>query len=174
VAFDLPETACPRDSVIFINQSQGLVDHWQWNFGNGNTSSLKDPPAQIYPPTGVEQIYAVSLVAGNNNGCQATATGTIKILSSCIIAVPTAFTPNNDGLNDYLYPLNALKAEKLDFRIFNRWGQMLFHSNDWTNKWDGRVNGIPQATGVYIWMLEYTDKDTRQKHSMRGTSTLIR
>ena len=163
-----------RATVVFINQSKGQVDQWLWTFGNGSTSAVKDPPVQRYPVTGVETIYPVSLIASNNNGCQAKASGSIKVLASCVIAVPTAFTPNNDGLNDYLYPLNALKAEKLDFKIFNRWGQLLFHSKDWTKKWDGTVNGIPQATGVYIWMLEFTDKDSKQKYSMKGTTTLIR
>jgi gliding motility-associated-like protein len=174
VGFDLPESVCPEDTVIFRNTSTGQIDYWQWSFGNGNTGTIQYPPAQIYPLTGVETLYTISLTAGNNNGCQATATETLKVLSACIIAVPSAFTPNNDGLNDYLYPLNALKAENLDFKVFNRWGQMLFHSKDWRQKWDGRVNGTMQATGVYIWMLDFTNKDTKQKFSMKGTTTLIR
>jgi gliding motility-associated-like protein len=173
VSFDVPESACPEDTVLFKNKSTGQIDNWQWTFGNGNTSTVQNPPAQIYPLTGTETLYTVSLTA-SNTGCQATTTETLKVLSACIIAVPSAFTPNSDGLNDYLYPLNAIKAENLDFKVFNRWGQLIFHSKDWRQKWDGRVNGIMQATGVYIWMLDFTHKDTRQKYSMRGTTTLIR
>jgi gliding motility-associated-like protein len=174
VAFELPESVCPEDTVTFINKSSGGIDFWQWTFGNGNTSNIQNPPAQIYPLTGIETLYSVSLTAGNNLGCQATATETLKVLSACIIAVPSAFTPNNDGKNDYLYPLNAIKAENMNFRVFNRWGQLVFYSKDWRQKWDGRINGIMQATGVYIWMLDFTHKDTKQKYSMKGTTTLIR
>ncbi|TMI74227.1 MAG: T9SS type B sorting domain-containing protein [Bacteroidetes bacterium] len=174
VEFDLPESVCPGDSVLFINRTKGHVDSWQWDFGNSNTSTVKDPPMQVYPTTGTETLYPISLTAANNLGCQASATRTLRVLSSCIIAVPSAFTPNNDGLNDYLFPLNALKAENLDFKVFNRWGQLIFHSRDWRQKWDGTVGGIKQGTGVYIWMLDFTDKDTHKKFSMKGMSTLIR
>ncbi len=174
VDFDLPESVCPEDTVLFINKSTGQVDNWQWTFGNGNTSTAQSPSPQVYPLTGIETLYTVSLSGSNNLGCQATATKTLKVLSACIIAVPSAFTPNNDGLNDYLYPLNALKAENLDFKVFNRWGQLVFHSKDWRRRWDGTVNGVMQATGVYIWILDFIDKDTKQKYSMKGTTTLIR
>jgi gliding motility-associated-like protein len=101
-------------------------------------------------------------------------TKSIKVFASCIIAVPTAFTPDGDGLNDYLYPLNAIKAEKLDFKVFNRWGQLVFHSKDWTQKWDGKINGLPQGTNVYVWTLSYVHRDTKVKYELKGTSTLIR
>jgi len=174
VGFTMPESVCPEDTVTFKNTSTGHVDNWQWVFGNGNTSTLKDPPAQIYPLTGTETLYPVTLTISNNLGCQSTLTQSIKVLSGCIIAVPSAFTPNGDGLNDYLYPLNALKAENLRFRVFNRWGQLVFLSTDWRQKWDGTINGVKQGTGVYIWMLEFTHKDTKQKYSLKGTTTLIR
>jgi gliding motility-associated-like protein len=175
IGFEAPDILCPGDTAIFIDQSKGPVDTWQWNFGNGNTSIQQVPPGQVYPSTGIETLYTVTLTAGNTaNGCLANASQTVKILSSCIIAVPSAFTPNNDGLNDYLFPLNALKAENLDFKVFNRWGQLVFHSTDWKQKWDGKIKGIQQATNVYIWTLDYTLKDTRQKYSLRGTTTLIR
>jgi gliding motility-associated-like protein len=173
-AFKGPDMVCPEDTAAFTDNSTGQVDNWQWTFGNGTTSLLQHPPAQVYPLTGTEMLYTVSLTVSNNNGCRTTATKTVKVFSSCIIAVPTAFTPNNDGLNDFFFPLNAFKAENLDFKVFNRWGQLVFHSRDWTQKWDGRINGIAQATNVYVWMLNYTHRDTKVRYSLRGTTTLIR
>ena len=79
------------------------------------------------------------------------------MLNTCIIEVPNAFTPNNDGKNDFLYPLNAYKASNLRFRIYNRYGSRIFESSDWTKKWDGKLNGIDQPTGGYVWVLEYTN-----------------
>jgi gliding motility-associated-like protein len=174
VDFFAPEAICPEDTVTYIDKSTGQIDHWQWNFGNGNVSIAQMPPTQVYPLTGTEALVPVTLEISNNVGCSASVTKTVKVLSGCFIAVPTAFTPNNDGKNDYLYPLNALKAENLDFKVFNRWGQMVFHSRDWQKKWDGKVNGILQATGVYVWTLDFVNKDSKQRYSLKGTTTLIR
>jgi gliding motility-associated-like protein len=94
-------------------------------------------------------------------------------LDNCYIAVPTAFTPNGDGLNDYLYPLNAYKATNLSFKVFNRTGQLVFETKDWTVKWDGTIKGAKQASGVYVWMLDYNDV-TGKRISLKGTTLLIR
>jgi gliding motility-associated-like protein len=98
----------------------------------------------------------------------------IDVLKTCFIAVPGAFTPNGDGVNDYLYPLNALKAVDLQFRVYNRWGQMVFETTNWLNKWDGTMGGHPQPAGVYVWTLAYTDPDTGKRIIQKGTSILIR
>jgi gliding motility-associated-like protein len=95
-------------------------------------------------------------------------------LYNCYITVPTAFTPNGDGLNDFLYPLNAYKADNLEFRIYNRYGQMVFETTNWTKKWDGKIDGKPQASGTYVWMLSYKDRDTDKNIFLKGTSVLIR
>ena len=88
--------------------------------------------------------------------------------------MPSAFTPNGDGLNDYLYPLNGYKAKNLEFKVFNRWGQMVFETTDWTIKWDGTVNGQKQNPGTYVWELQYTDGNTGKKVAQKGTVVLIR
>ena len=95
-------------------------------------------------------------------------------MQSCYITVPNGFTPNGDGKNDYLYPLNAYNAIALDFKVYNREGQIVFETRDWTKKWDGTINGHPQATGTYVWTLNYTDGPTGKKIFLQGTSVLIR
>jgi gliding motility-associated-like protein len=174
-AFEIPDMACPGDKVEIINKSTGPIDNWNWSFGStAAPSSLQTPPVIIYPLTGVDQYYTIVLRVSNNNGCETSRAEQVKILGSCVIGVPSAFTPNNDGKNDYFYPLNAFKADQLNFRIYNRWGQLVFHSTEWTKRWDGSINGIPQATGTYVWMLEYVHKDTRERVAQKGTVTLIR
>lgn len=172
--FTSPDIICPEDSASFATTSKGPIDSWAWTFGNGYTSTVQTPPAQHYPMTGKETYYTVGLTVHSPIGCSETASKTLRVLSSCYIAVPSAFTPNNDGKNDYLYPLNALKADHLNFRVFNRWGQLVFQSNDWQKKWDGTINGTPQGTGTYVWILQFTHHDTGKKVEMKGTSTLIR
>jgi gliding motility-associated-like protein len=99
---------------------------------------------------------------------------TVKVLSTCTIAVPSAFTPNGDNVNDYLYPLNAYKATDLEFKVFNRFGQVVFSTKDWTKRWDGMLNGKSLPTGLYVWMLSYTDRDSKEKIFLKGTTMLIR
>jgi gliding motility-associated-like protein len=175
-AFNVRDSLCPADTLLFTdasNSSSG-VTKWNWNFGNGVQSALQAPPAQSYPIVSRTIAYTARLVVTNNSNCSDTAYKSITLLASCYVAVPSAFTPNGDGLNDYLYPLNTFKAGNMIFRIFNRYGQVIFESRDPGKKWDGNVNGMQQASGTYVWALEFTHKDTGRKIFMNGTTVLIR
>jgi gliding motility-associated-like protein len=174
-AFDVPPVICPEDPARLINQSSGTVNIWQWSFGNNLTSNLQHPPSFQYPINGRETFYTIKLVAVNNTmNCRDSVIKKIQVLSSCYIAVPSAFTPNGDGLNDYLHPANALKADNLVFKVYSRFGQLVFETRDWTKKWDGRINGMMQPAAVYAWFLSYTHRDTGEKVFMKGTTVLIR
>ncbi len=174
-SFEMPPVICPEDPLEVVNSSTGLIDSWQWNFDVGGSSTVKDPAPVQYPSINRERVYQISLVTTNNTlGCSDSVRKQLRVLNNCYIAVPSAFTPNGDGLNDFLYPNNAIKADNLEFRVYNRWGQLMFLSRDWTQKWDGKVKGLPQNTGVYVWFLSYTHRDTGQKVFQKGTSTLIR
>ena len=175
-SFTISDTLfCPEDTLKITNTSTGLVDAWRWKFGTFANSSVKDPAPVLFPFTNREASYWVTLIAQNFQlGCADTAQHLIRVLDFCLIEVPTGFTPNGDGLNDYFQPHNALKADNYQFNIYNRWGQLVYHTNNWRDKWDGRVNGAMQTTGVYVWMLSYTHKQTGQKVFKKGTVTLIR
>ena len=172
--FQKPNALCPNDSAMFIDRSQGNVTAWSWNFGNGEISTAQTPPFQLYPTDLTDRNFPVSLVVFNAAGCSDTITQQLKVVSNCRIDIPSAFTPNGDGLNDYLYPLNAYKAVNLVFRVYNRYGQMVFETRDWQVKWDGTVNGRKQSTGNYTWVLSYTNEDTGKKFNMKGNTVLIR
>ncbi|NML23493.1 T9SS type B sorting domain-containing protein [Pseudoflavitalea sp. G-6-1-2] len=175
-AFSVPDFVCPDDVAVFKNQSAGKIVSWEWNFDNGYMSTSKDPPPQKYPPVtiGRNKYYNVQLKVTDKLGCTDTRTKRLQVVYSCSVAVPNAFTPNNDGNNDYLYPLNAWKATNVDFSVFNRYGQLIFHTTDWTRKWDGTFKGAPQPTGNYVWMLQYTDPESGIKVVKKGSTILIR
>ncbi|HVX50393.1 MAG TPA: gliding motility-associated C-terminal domain-containing protein, partial [Chitinophagaceae bacterium] len=149
------------------------ITAWQWNFGDGTTSSLQSPQKTFIPPTH-DNTYNVRLIVQDNHHCFDTAYQPVKVIYTCYIAVPTAFTPNGDNLNDYLYPLNAYKTSNLEFKVFNRFGQLVFYTTDWTKKWDGTYKGKPQPEGSYVWVLRYTHTETHQQYYLKGTSVLIR
>lgn len=174
-SFTMDNVICPEDKLAVTNTSTGLIDAWRWNYDVIGTSNLKDPPPFQFPTLNREAYYTVKLVATNSAlNCSDSARKTLTVLDFCLIEVPTAFTPNNDGLNDYFRPHNALKADQYEFKVYNRWGQLVFKSNNWQEKWDGRINGVLQDTGVYVWMLSYIHRDTKQPVFKKGTVTLIR
>lgn len=173
--FSMPSIICPEDPLELINSSEGPIDSWSWNFDAAGTSTLKDPPPFLMPTINREAYYTVKLVAYSSTvGCKDSTRKTITVLDHCLIAVPSAFTPNNDGLNDFFWPHNAIKADNYEFKVFNRWGQLVFQTRNWQSKWDGRVNGELQTTGVYVWMLRYTNRDNGNPVFQKGTVTLIR
>lgn len=173
--FKAPAMICAGDTLHLENNSGNAPDSWFWDFGNGVTSTLKDPSGFRYGIIGREMYYTISLTASNiAAGCSFSVKRVIKVLANCTIGVPSAFTPNGDGKNDYLYPLNALKAGQLEFRVYNRMGQLVFQTRDWKQKWDGSINGNPQGTGVYAWFLSFVHQDTKEKVFMKGTTLLLR
>jgi gliding motility-associated-like protein len=172
--FETSNILCPEDSAVFKNQSIGNIVSYYWNFQNGQTSESKNPYPQKYPVLLTEHNYPVSLIVQNDIGCFDTAVNNIRALKSCYIAVPSAFTPNGDGLNDFLYPLNAYKADNLLFKVYNRRGQLVFETRDWTHKWDGTFKGEPQDAGVFVWTLQYILRDTGKPVFMKGSTALIR
>lgn len=172
-SFDAPREVCPKDVVSIGNTSIGHLVSWYWSFGDGETSTDQDPPSHLFPNTAAGKTYTVMLVVQDNLGCYDTASEQITKLQSCYITVPNAFTPNGDGKNDYLYPLNGDLATNLEFKVYNRYGQLVFETRDWSKKWDGTIGGKPQPTGTYVWMLHYTDSSGKS-FFLKGTSVLIR
>ena len=171
--FSGPSVYCPNEIAVFKDTSVGNVIAWSWNFGNGRVSNLRVPPAQTYYTTQREVLVPVQLIVQSNRNCYDTAVQYVKVAGNCHIAVPTAFTPNADGKNDYLYPLNAYKATNLTFSVYNKYGQRIFLTRDWTHKWDGSYNGQAQPTGTYVWMLQYKDANGADVF-YKGTTVLIR
>jgi len=172
--FSVTDQVCPNDKATLQNNSTGNIISWYWDFGDGTNSTDSLPQPHEFPPSLHNTTYLVKLIVKNNLGCYDTSVNQVTRLQSCYIDVPSGFTPNGDGFNDYLYPLNAYKAVNLEFRVFNRYGQLVFETKDWTKKWDGTINGKKQPTGVYVWMLQYTNSDTGKKYFLKGTTVLIR
>lgn len=172
--FETINLLCPEDSAKFLDKSIGNVIGSLWDFNNGSYSSDRSPIPQKYLPPSYEKEFTIRQIVTNDFGCSDTAFEKLTLLKSCYIAVPTAFTPNGDGLNDYLYPVNAFKARNLEFKVYNRAGQVIFFSNDWLQKWNGTFKGEPLDSGIFVWTLSYQHADTGKQHFMKGSSVLIR
>jgi gliding motility-associated-like protein len=126
----------------------------------------------IYPVSSSTVNITYSVEVQDNMACfRVTNTYTIYIDPQTSVDVPTAFTPNGDGINDVIY-VDGWGIKKLNyFRIFNRWGQLLFESNDIKTGWDGFYNGVPQNMETYVYqvsVMTYLDqKDLIKTSSFR-------
>jgi gliding motility-associated-like protein len=88
------------------------------------------------------------------------------------LIMPNVFTPNGDGFNDYFKPNIITKFTSSSLEIYNRWGKLIFKTNDLQAGWDGKVKGKMSSDGVYYWILDYTDLDNAPKE-MKGALQLI-
>jgi gliding motility-associated-like protein len=119
-----------------------------------------------------DQLYTIEIKTAS--GCVTVDTQMVKTVDRVDVLVPTAFTPNKDGRNDYLRPILIGVRELRYFRIFNRWGQVLFVMKDDDSRgWDGQIKGVVQDTQVVVWMVECMGLDGKV-HLKKGTSALIR
>lgn len=167
------EFNCPNEPVKFSFSGVGKIARYDWDYGDGSIAT-GDTVYHIFPVSNNNKTYRIRLTITDSIGCQKSKEKNITVVRSCFIGVPTGFTPNNDGLNDVLYPMYAVKANNLEFRVFDRWGKMLFSTNDWRHGWDGTYKGQGQDPGTYVWTLKYTDRDTGKKVEQKGYTVLIR
>lgn len=88
------------------------------------------------------------------------------------VFIPNAFTPNDDGVNDFFYIPDA-NLVKFDFQVFDRWGNQVYHTRKANFRWDGRSKGRAIPTGIYVFVLDATTvKNTPVKRS--GTISVVR
>jgi len=139
-----------------------------WSPANGlNTTDNYDPTAILQN----DKVYYLS--ATTDIGCQAFDSVTIRVYNNPGVLVPSAFTPNGDGLNDLLRPrYNGIKH--LDyFSVYDRWGQRVFITSDMTKGWDGKVRDQLQNNGTFVWILSAEGFDGK-KFQLKGTTTIIK
>jgi gliding motility-associated-like protein len=118
-----------------------------------------------------EQLYTIDIKT--NTGCITVDTQMVKVIKGVDIYVPTAFTPNGDGLNELLRPTLMGVKELQYFRVYNRWGQLVFETKTKREGWNGRINGAQQATQVVVWEVQAMGVDGKT-YTQRGTSVLVR
>jgi gliding motility-associated-like protein len=130
-------------------------------------SNLGEGTYQIFVFNGndclVEGLPTLSLAIDPDNSCDT-------------LYVPTGFMPGNtntNGLDKLLKPFGGILLRSLSFRVYNRYGNLVFESHDINKGWDGTINGKLQDTGTYVWFLEYTTEGGFSRQS-KGTSVLIR
>ncbi len=123
----------------------------------------------------VSQTQVVYVTVEGENGCSTSDSVILQVVgcNGHSVFVPNTFTPNNDGLNDRLYVRGAGLTQLEYFRIFDRWGQMVFQTQDIAEGWDGSTGGKPDAINTYVYMLKAVCS-SGEVVSLQGNVTLIR
>lgn len=164
----LPEFPYPMDLSICIGSTalislEGAVSEVLWS--NGWTEHSVHLPEGDYSFNAVDQY-----------GCSHTGTFSVEVdhQNDGISYVPNTFTPNGDGCNDTFLVIGA-DRENFDLTIFNRWGQLIFQSNDPLIGWDGQYSGERSPDGTYLYILNSKSEcDDTRTDVRRGHITLLR
>jgi gliding motility-associated-like protein len=171
-----PPKAISWDTTIIIGEQITIPGYagtgFTYSWSPTSYLSCTYCPTPIF--TGTVNMTYTALVMDTMGCFMRSNTFTIEILPKSSVDVPTAFTPNGDGINDVIY-VDGWGIKKLNFfRIYNRWGQLLFESTDINIGWDGTYQGVPQNMETYVWQVSvetYIDKEPLFKTS---TFKLIR
>lgn len=152
------------DIISIIDSSQGAVS-WSYDLGNGVTTPEQNPFAQYDTPG----VYDVCLTVTSNDGCTDTLCQEITVVEGIII--PNVFTPNGDGFND-VFDIKNSGLTQYDLKIFNRWGTLLFETQNPQVKWDGRTQaGELVSSGTYLFILRAIGPNTDV--DKQGTVTVL-
>jgi gliding motility-associated-like protein len=168
----------PDPANIFENQVQfheladELAISYQWDFAGLGSSSLPDP--SFIFPNAIGTTYPVELLVRNFLGCPDSVTRFIEVQDEFLVYIPTAFTPDNDGLNDILQVRgNDIAPNDFHLTVFDRWGHEVFDTTDPHQGWDGKMNGKVVKNGVYTWMLRAQSAYTGVNHDLQGQVTVV-
>jgi len=146
-------------SIDFTDLSSINVTDWDWELGDGS-SSYQQHVEHTYQDTGS---YPVTLYVTTAFGCLDTATFVVKVLPTFTFYIPNTFTPNSDGENETFYG-QGTGISAYGMKIFDRWGEMIFESNDIDYQWDGTFRGAQVQQGVYLYLFVVKDWEGNDHH----------
>lgn len=153
----------------FTNYSS-YANSYEWNFGDGASATTEDAE-HTYAEYG---FFTVTLNANNSFNCPGSTTLTVEIKPSFDIFVPNTFTPDGDDLNfQFLTQSYGVLDKGFELAIYNRWGEVIFLTNDKNVGWDGTYKGELSQDGVYTWVVRFRDL-TDKPHEKNGHVALLR
>ena len=165
------------NGVNFTNTSLG-ADNYLWIFGDGSPNETIENPYHEYEATDdfIELSFQITLVAYSAEGCVDTAINYINLVPALIYYVPNAFTPDGDDHNNLFKPVFSVgySVDKYSFMIFNRWGEVIYETQDIAAGWDGTYKGLPSQEGVYTWKIQFMKSNNAFREMEVGHVTLLR
>ncbi|MBI5219296.1 MAG: gliding motility-associated C-terminal domain-containing protein [Bacteroidia bacterium] len=155
--------------VEFNNYSQGAISYI-WSFGDGDSSEFVNP-VHYYPAIGK---YNSELIAISNHGCKDTLVVPLVVHDEYTFYAPTSFSPDNDGINDVFKVYgHGINPESFILYIYDRWGELIYKSENIETGWDGRYGGKKVKSGTYTWLVNFKYLSGVQQ-TKSGPVTVIR
>ncbi|MFH0894473.1 MAG: choice-of-anchor L domain-containing protein [Bacteroidota bacterium] len=165
-----PPTAALAENLFTCFDGSTNASSWNWDFGDGAVSNDQNPE-HSYAAAGT---YAITLAVSNDAGCTDTARYILLVKEDYAIWVPNAFTPDADGMNDLFGPKGVgWDVPEYNFYVYNRWGEILYHTTNVNHQWDGKYKGRDIEGGVYVWLVLIKEKDGKNR-KYSGHVTLLR
>jgi gliding motility-associated-like protein len=157
----------PGDSAILY--ASGNCSNFAWTPSNGlSATNIIDPIAQ----PNVSTQYVV--FASTENGCITTDTCLVTVMPGSIVKLPNAFTPGNGSSDNDFFKVDRLGLASLAYlRVWDRWGNLVFETNDINKGWDGKFKGTPQPLGTYVYQIDAVTKEG-SRFLKNGNLTLLR
>jgi len=161
--------------VQFNNQSVG-AESWSWTFSPGFGGSTDYNPSVNFQNTSAGDIINTCLIVSNYLGCADTICKPILIEDAFTLYVPNSFTPDGDSYNNVFRPVfpPGYNIQKYSMLIFNRWGELIFETEDPYDGWNGYYRGDLMQTGTYTWKIQAMDGITRESIALTGHCNLIK
>lgn len=160
------------------NDTNAILGRPHQLLGSGGTNYVWSPAGPLNNPFIAKPLATLyndtyfTVVVTDSIGCTASDAVFIKVYEGPMYYVPNAFTPNGDGLNDVFRPIPVGIQSTTSFRVFNRFGELMFQTNKWLEGWDGMYKGKKALGGTYTWMIKGIDKNGKVVE-MSGTVILI-
>ncbi len=164
-----PDQSVTLGQSVALNPTISIIDiaNVQWSpplyLDYDNITNPHSTPTE-------NTLYTITVI--NSVGCVAHDSIRIFVIPD-VFLIPTAFSPNNDGVNDLFRPLSK-NLEKLRFQVYNRWGDKIYETDVIGDGWDGTYKGVKQDLGVYIWKAEYVLSGIEKTQTASGNVTLIK
>jgi len=161
------------DPVFEFTNTSLLNDNNLWNFSNLGTSTDVDPSYTFSNED--EGTYVVCLEVTTQYGCIDDTCQTVNVEGIANLYVANTFTPDGDGINDFFKPaIYGYSEENYTFMIFDRWGLLIYQTNNINNSWDGRFKGSDVQQDTYVWKLKAQDRFTGDEVSLIGHINVLR
>jgi gliding motility-associated-like protein len=158
--------------VSFLN-STAFADLYDWDFYFVGSSTLINPIIDF--PAEADD-YDVRLVATTDEGCSDTTRAIVTIKDRIVFYVPNTFTPDGDATNNTFQPIftSGFEPRDINLLIFNRWGEIVYESNNIDEGWDGNYQNQAVPEGTYIWKIEFTETMSDKRHIETGHVNVLR
>lgn len=154
--FEISSQTLFDDLPITFQNTTINGETYQWFFGDGNTSTAVHPNNTYIDPG----TYIITLIATDEKGCKDTISKPITIEEAYYVYVPNTFTPDGFRYNN-VFEASTVGVKTLKVTIYNRWGQLVYSSNDREFQWDGTYEGEPVQDGTYVWKINYLSNSGR-------------